>query len=131
MLLNIAGERSALSKFLDLKAGHSPKDTTVQDINFYRDCNLQEAFSEQEVWWNEDIIEEIQTYCVPMSKALTQWKEVLTLHAILGSAADLSNEDLSFEWSKNNQAELDYDCQVTSQHLNIECVPLTLTMPVP
>lgn len=70
--------------------------------------DLQKALGKHQVWRNEYIVEKVKPYCSECYElSFMLGEQGRTFHAIFGSATDLSENNLSFEGTKDNKAELD------------------------
>lgn len=71
---------------------------------------LQEASREHQIWRDENVVKEVETYYLRSQYHGKSGSETVvhTLHAKLRGAANLADDNLSFERPEDNKAELDF-----------------------
>lgn len=71
---------------------------------------LQEASREHQVWRDENVVKEVEAYYLRSQYHGKSGSETVahTLHAKLRGAANLADDNLSFERPEDNKAELDF-----------------------
>ena len=70
--------------------------------------DLQKAPGEHQIWRNKYVVEVVKPYCLGCHQAspvVREWEH--TFHAIFRSATNLSENDLSFKWTKDDETKFD------------------------